>query len=152
MSQSVIAQPGFTAARERPPSSVAGPWAWARANLFGSWWSTAVSLVLGYVILRVAVGFIGWALINAVWSVPYNAQGVADTGPCLKMQGIGACWAIIGDKYRLILFGRYPYAEQWRPALCVALFIGLYVVSAMRRFWRKELALIWVGTTCQGAR
>ena len=102
--------------------------------------------MLGYVILRVAVGFIGWALINAVWSVPYNAQGVADTGPCLKMQGIGACWAIIGDKYRLILFGRYPYAEQWRPALCVALFIGLYVVSAMRRFWRKELALIWVGT------
>ena len=28
----------------------------------------------------------------------------------------------------------------------VLLFIGLYVVSAMRRFWRKELALIWVGT------
>ena len=26
------------------------------------------------------------------------------------------------------------------------LFIGLYVVSAMRRFWRKELALIWIGT------
>ena len=29
--------------------------------------------------------------------------------------------------------------------MCV-LFIGLYVVSAMRRFWRKELALIWIVT------
>jgi general L-amino acid transport system permease protein len=28
----------------------------------------------------------------------------------------------------------------------VLLFIALYVVSAMRRFWRKELALIWIGT------
>jgi general L-amino acid transport system permease protein len=146
MSQSAIAQPGYTAARERPPSNVAGPWAWARANLFGSWWSTAVTLVLGYVILRVAVGFLAWAVVNAVWSVPYNAQGVPDTSVCLKVQGIGACWAVIADKYRLILFGRYPYAEQWRPALCVVLFISLYVVSAMRRFWRKELALIWVAT------
>jgi general L-amino acid transport system permease protein len=146
MSQSAIAEPGYTAARERPPSAVAGPWAWARANLFRSWWSTAVTLLLGYVILRVAVGFIGWALVNAVWSVPYNAQGVPNTSACLKMQGIGACWAVIADKYRLILFGRYPYAEQWRPALCVVLFISLYVVSGMRRFWRKELVLIWVAT------
>jgi len=146
MSQSVIAEPGYTAARERPPSNVAGPWAWARANLFGSWWSTAITLVLGYVILRVAISFIAWAVLHAVWSVPYNAQGVPDTSICLKMQGIGACWAVVADKYRLILFGRYPYAEQWRPALCVVLFISLYVVSAMRRFWRKELALIWVAT------
>lgn len=145
MSQSTVADPGRTAARERPPANVAGPWAWARANLFGSWWSTAITLVLGYVILRVAAGFISWAVLNAVWSVPYNAQGVPDTSTCLKLQGIGACWAVVADKYRLILFGRYPYAEQWRPALCVGLFISLYVVSAMRRFWRKELALIWVG-------
>ena len=69
-----------------------------------------------------------------------------DTAACQNAKGIGACWAVIADKYRLILFGRYPYDEQWRPALCVVLFIGLYVVSAMRRFWRKELALIWIGT------
>ena len=48
---------------------------------------------------------------------------------------------MIHEKYRFILFGRYPFEEQWRPALVVLLFIGLYVVSAMRRFWRKELLL-----------
>ena len=44
--------------------------------------------------------------------------------------GSGACWAMVGEKYRFILFGRYPYDQQWRPAICIALFIGLYAVSA----------------------
>jgi general L-amino acid transport system permease protein len=136
----------YVTARAQPPSSVAGPWAWARANLFYSWLSTAVTLVLIYLILRVGIAFILWAFVHAVWTVPYSAQGTPDTSACQKAQGYGACWAVMVDKYRLILFGRYPYAEQWRPALCVVLFIGLYVVSAMRRFWRKELALIWIGT------
>jgi len=102
--------------------------------------------VLGYLILRAGFAFIDWALVHAIWSVPYSADGIANTAVCQNAKGTGACWAIIADKYRLILFGRYPYDEQWRPAICVLLFIGLYVVSAMRRFWRKELALIWVGT------
>jgi len=147
MSQSAaIADARYTTARERPPSGVTGPWAWARRNLFGSWLSTAVTLLLGYLILRFVISFVSWAFVNAIWSVPYNAQGVADTGACQLAKGVGACWAIVSDKYRLILFGRYPYQEQWRPAICVVLFIALYVVSAIRWFWRKELALIWIAT------
>jgi len=45
-----------------------------------------------------------------------------------------------------MLFGRYPYTLQWRPGICIALFIGLFAVSGTRRFWRRELALIWVAT------
>jgi general L-amino acid transport system permease protein len=86
-----------------------------------------------------------WALFNAVWTVPYSANGIAQTGVCQAVKGTGACWAVIADKYRLILFGRYPYDEQWRPALVVLIFIALYAVSAIRWFWRKELALIWIG-------
>jgi general L-amino acid transport system permease protein len=141
-----VTDPRYTAARDRPPSGTTGPWAWARANLFSNWWSTAISLLLAYVILRFVSGFIAWAVVHAIWSVPYNAQGIPDTSTCQNAKGFGACWAIIPDKYRLILFGRYPYDQQWRPAICVALFVGLYAVSAMRRFWRKELALIWIGT------
>jgi general L-amino acid transport system permease protein len=140
------AAPGLAVARERPPSGVAGPWAWTRTNLFSSWWSTAVTLALGYLILRFSADFVSWAIVHAVWSVPYDAQGRPDNTACQNAKGIGACWAVIAEKYRLILFGRYPYQEQWRPALCVVLFISLYVVSAMRRFWRKELALIWIVT------
>ncbi len=141
-----VVDPRTTAARERPPIGSTGPWGWAKTNLFGSWWSTAITLLLGYMILRIAAGFIAWALINAIWTVPYTPKGAPDTTVCQNAKGIGACWAILPDKYRLILFGRYPYDQQWRPAVCVALYVGLYVVSAMRQFWRKELALIWLAT------
>jgi general L-amino acid transport system permease protein len=136
----------YAPARERPPAGVTGPWAWCRTNLFGSWWSTAITLLLGYLILRLLADFISWAVVHAIWSVPYDAEGHPDNAACQNAKGIGACWAVISDKYRLILFGRYPYDEQWRPALCVALFIGLYVASAIRLFWRKELVLIWLVT------
>jgi general L-amino acid transport system permease protein len=119
--------------------------AWLKENLFATWLSTAVTLALGYLIVRVVVAVAAWALFNAVWTVPYSPTGIAQTAACQAVKGTGACWAVIADKYRLILFGRYPYAEQWRPAICVLIFIGLYCVSAIRRFWRKELALIWIG-------
>src|SRR5208283_3985666 len=135
----VSSQPG-----EAPPG--AGALAWVKENLFPTWASTAVTLGLGYVIVRIAVAFVEWAVIGAVWSVPYSANGIAQTAVCQNAKGTGACWAVIADKYRLILFGRYPYDEQWRPAIVVLLFIGLYAVSGMRRFWRKELALIWIAT------
>ena len=147
MSQSAAAADHVpTAAREQVKIPGLGPWAWLRANLLGSWWSTAITLALGYLILRALFGLVEWGIVNAIWSVPYGANGIADTAVCQNAKGIGACWAVIADKYRLILFGRYPYDEQWRPAIVVLLFIGLYAVSAMRRFWRKELVLIWIAT------
>lgn len=117
--------------------------AWTRENLFNSWWSTAVTLLLGYLIVRAAWGFVDWAFVNAIWSVPQTPNG-PNTQVCRALQGAGACWAVVPEKYRFILFAFYPFDQQWRPALCVALFIGLYIVSARREFWRKELALVWI--------
>ncbi len=135
-----------TAARERPPASVYGPMAWMRANLFSGWLSTIVTLVLGYFVLQLLFGMVSWGVINAVWSVPIGANNLPDPTACRAVHGEGACWAAIGDKWHLILFGRYPFDEQWRPGICIVLFLGLYIVSAMRRFWRAELALIWLVT------
>jgi general L-amino acid transport system permease protein len=135
-----------SAARQSPPpAGSVGVRAWARANLFGSVFSSIVTILLALAIVWVVYHLVEWGLVHAIWSVPYR-NGTADTSVCQNAKGIGACWAVIPDKYRLILFGRYPYAEQWRPAIVVALFIGLYIVSALRRLWRKELAYIWIGT------
>jgi general L-amino acid transport system permease protein len=128
------------AAPRTPPASQIGLQAWLRANLFSSWINTAVTLVVTYFLVRWAIGFVEWGIVNAVWSVPNN-----QTQACRDLRGVGACWAVITEKHRFILFGTYPYEEHWRPALCVLLFIGLYIVSAMRRFWRKELAYVWIG-------
>ena len=135
-----------SATRDRPPLMVSGPVAWARNNLFNTWWSTAVTLALIYIVARTALGFVNWGVLHAVWTVPTDAKGQLDPSLCRDAKGVGACWAVITDKWRLILFGRYSFAEQWRPAICVVLFIALFVVSAMRRFWRVELAYIWIAT------
>ncbi|MBR0643198.1 amino acid ABC transporter permease [Plastoroseomonas hellenica] len=127
------------AAPRTPPISVIGPIAWMRANLFSGWISTAVTLALAYLIARWVIGFVDWAFINAIWSVPNN-----QTQACRDLRGTGACWAVVTEKHRFILFGTYPYEQHWRPALVCVLFVGLYIVSAMRRFWRKELALVWI--------
>jgi general L-amino acid transport system permease protein len=146
MSQATTAGPVPTPQRAQAKIASLGPMAWVRTNLLGSWWSTAVTLLLGYAILRILFTLFEWGIVHAVWSVPYGATGIPNTTVCQNAAGTGACWAVLVDKYRLILFGRYPYYEQWRPALVVLLFIGLYIVSGMRRFWRKELVLIWIGT------
>lgn len=134
----VAGVPGEASVPRRAPTLAVGPVAWARANLFSSWWSTAVTLALAYLVVRWTVGFVDWAIINAVWYVPDN-----QTQACRQLSGIGACWAVVTEKHRFILFGTYPYEEHWRPALVCVLFVGLYVVSAMRSFWRWELAIVW---------
>lgn len=130
----------------RPPAIMLGPWGWARANLFNSWLSTAVTLAIFYLLIRWTISFVDWAFVHAIWTVPATASGTPDSSSCQNIKGIGACWAVIADKYRFILFGRYPFDQQWRPAICILLFIGLFIVSAMRRFWRRELVLIWLAT------
>lgn len=132
-------------ARDRPQVRTLGPLQWARANLFGSV-TSSIATVLAIALLGYwAVGFLSWGVFHAVWSVPQGANG-PDVTACREAIGVGACWAVLGEKYRLIAFGRYPYALQWRPAIVIALFIGLYAASAWRKLWRKELVLLWVGT------
>lgn len=141
----IASAPQAEAAPRAAPIRTTGARAWARANLFASWWSTAVTLVLAYLILRWTVGFVEWAFINAVWSVPMQGDQ-PQTDTCRDLRGVGACWAVIVEKHRFILFGTYPFEEHWRPALACLLFVGLYIISAMRRFWNWRLIPIWVGT------
>ncbi len=110
---------------------------WARANLFNGWGNTAATLLVVYALWKLLPPFFDWALVKAVWWSP-------DAKAC-RAEGSGACWALIADKHRFMLFGTYPFDAQWRPALASLIFVALYVVSAMRAFWRPWLALVWLG-------
>jgi general L-amino acid transport system permease protein len=148
MSDITLGTTGVRAAAAAPrsaPITSIGPIAWARQNLFGNWWSTAVTLLLAYLIVRWTIGFVDWAFVNAIWSVP-SVGTQPQTQACREIKGTGACWAVIHEKHRFILFGTYPFEQHWRPALVCLLFVGLYIVSAMRRFWNWKLVPIWAGT------
>src|SRR5438552_14913453 len=116
------------------------PIGWLRANLFPSIPSTVISLLLIFLLAKACVSFVQWGFWNAIWTAPGN-----QTGACRAIRGLGACWAIIPEKYRFILFGTYPFDEQWRPALAVLLFIALFYLSSRRALWRRELAYLWIG-------
>ncbi len=100
--------------------------------------------MLIYVIGLEAIRFFEWGVLHAVFTVPHDAMDRPQTDQCRAAIGTGACWAILPEKYRFILFGVYPYDDQWRPAICIALFLGLYVASGMRRFWNIRLVAIWI--------
>jgi general L-amino acid transport system permease protein len=121
------------------PPSVRGSLAWLRTSLFSSWLSAVITLLLAFLILRGLWSLVQWGLLNAVWWVPENQSQA-----CRTVHGTGACWAVVTEKHRFILFATYPFDQQWRPALVIMMFVALYVVSAMRRFRRKELILIWL--------
>ena len=120
-----------------PPPPRGSALAWARANLFSSLPNALVTLACLWLLVQTVPPLIDWALLNAVWSSP-------DPGQCRAAEG--ACWALIEQKHRLILFGLYPYDEHWRPLVAVALFIGAVAISCNPAFWRPWLALVWAGT------
>ena len=115
-----------------------------RRRLFGSVWSSLTTLALGAAAWHAGAALFDWAWTQAVFAVPGSGLQV-DTSACRAVEGSGACWAIIPEKLRFILFGRYLYEQQWRPALCIALFLALFAASTQRRLWGLRLVAIWVG-------
>ena len=113
---------------------------WLRTNLFSSIPNGILSVVLLALLAKGIFSFVQWGIANAVWLTPAN-----DSSACKAARGLGACWAVIPEKYRFILFGTYQFDEQWRPAISVLLFVSLYYLSTRRALWRRELIYLWIG-------
>jgi general L-amino acid transport system permease protein len=131
----VAAAPSFIHARP-PPVQRAGAPSWLRENLFSSPASTLATLLLAALLAWAASIALGWGLIHAVW--------IADADRCQAARGVGACWGVIAEKGRLILLGRYPVDEGWRPVTATAMLLALVAASCNRRLWSASLALLWL--------
>lgn len=107
---------------------------WTRRNLFAGPVSTLLTLVSLALLLATVPPLFRWAVLNA---------SVTPDPTYCRAQG-GACWGFVTEKYRLILFGIYPYEEQWRPTLAVIGFIAMVLVSAHPANWRRWLAAMWM--------
>ena len=116
------------------PVQTEGLVAWIRLNLFSSWGTGLMTILVGGVMLYAIPQFLSWAVFRAAWLPNYDA---------CRVDGVGACWGVVAEKYRIILFGRYPYEEQWRPLLATALMLALLVASCTRAFWKPWLVVLW---------
>jgi len=102
--------------------------------LFTGRLNTAISLSLIAAFVWLTSELLPWALFNAVFAVDLNA--------CREARGEGACWGVIGEKWRLIIFGRYPFEEAWRPVVASVLMVSACVAISQRQFWRTSTFLL----------
>lgn len=118
-----------------PPRRARGPLAWLRANLFSSAFSAVATLVVATVCAGVLPGAVRWLITRAVYAPDYEA--------CRRLAHRAACWGFVSEKHRLILFGRYPYEEQWRPLAATLLVVAALAVTAHPWAWRRWLLPAW---------
>ena len=127
----------FTPIDPRPaPIRTEGLVPWVRRNLFGNPASSLATLVMLALAVWLLPKLFSWAVLEAV--VAANAE------QCQAARGVGACWGVITEKYRLIIFGRYPFDQQWRPEIATIALVALLVVSCVRTFWKPWLVLLWL--------
>ena len=118
----------------RPPVTSIGPIGWVRRNLFNGALNSILTVIILLFLGKVVPSLVRWAFIDSAWFTSGQA--------CRK--AAGACWSIISTNYRFILFGFYPYEEQWRPLLSMGILFGLLLYSRDRTHWRKPLAYAWI--------
>ena len=111
-----------------------------RAPMFRDRTNAIATVILGVAIAYAGLRFLKWGMFNAVWSLPRDAGSDA----CRAVTGEGACWAVIAERFRFILCGAYPFAEQWRPAIACLLFVALYAASTVRTWWNWRLLTLWI--------
>ncbi|CDX33766.1 amino-acid transporter subunit; membrane component of ABC superfamily [Mesorhizobium sp. SOD10] len=120
---------------ELPPTQQAKFIPDLRRDYFSTTGRSLVTLVCLALIAYLVWSFIDWALLRSVWA------GTPED--CHKASG--ACWAVVTDRYRLILFGLYPYEEQWRSALACLAILATVVLSCIPLFWSARLLpIIWL--------
>ncbi len=101
--------------------------------LFGDKIRTIISILLIFIAVFAGPGLINWLLLDATW--------VGTSEDC-RVNG-GACWAFLGVKLNLIVFGAYPTAEIWRPLVFMALLtlIATYAYQRPRSIKQAILCL-----------
>lgn len=118
----------------KPPVTSIGPIGWIKENLFNGVLNSVLTLAILILLGRVIPPLFRWAFIDSAWLTSGQA--------C--RQAAGACWSIISTNYRFILFGFYPYEEQWRPLSAMLILFGLLLYSRDRKHWKKSLAYAWI--------
>jgi len=98
-------------------------------------WFDAVLLAMA---LAASWPLLRWGIFEAIW-----------TGTAADCRAAhGACWALLAEKGRLMMFGAYPANEIARPAAATMIFLGLMLWSLVDtgRHWRLIIAGWGIGT------
>jgi general L-amino acid transport system permease protein len=126
-----------------PPVLDKGYIAWVRKNLLATPLDAVLTIMALLVLAWALPPMIKWLFIDASWTG--GGRGVCATaaqGGSQPEGWTGACWAFVGAKLDVFMFGRYPIDERWRPMLVGALFMALLVPILIPKIPYKGLNAI----------
>ena len=118
----------------KPPVTHVGVVGWIRTNLFKGWFNSLLTVITIYCLWVILPPLIRWAFIDSRW---------ISTGAECNQAG-GACWSVITANIRFITFGFFPYEQQWRPFVAMALLVALLFYSRNRNHWKRHLVYAWI--------
>lgn len=108
-----------------------------RTRYFRNAWDATVSTVCVLAIAYLAIRFFQWAILDGVWQAKSASE-------CAS-RDTGACWAVLPARWRLLLFGLYPYEQQWRPALGSFVLLLAAVLTCIPWFWQlSRIVVLWL--------
>lgn len=116
-----------------------------RRALLRKWAGTPVTALVSA--CGAALGlWVLWLVLD--WAVLSAASPLRPMAVCADTDG--ACWRFYVEKGRFMLFGTYPYAEHWRPALVSLLLlalsglVGLRITGRLRFIRPRMLIAVWI--------
>lgn len=118
----------------KPPVTSVGPLGWMRRNLFNGWLNSLLTVLVLYLLWLSIPPLLKWALWDSLWF----------SGPEACRQSGGACWSVITQNLRFIIFGFYPFDQHWRPLVAMGLLLALVLASQRQQLWGRRLGLAWL--------
>lgn len=113
-----------------PPALSIGIIAWLRGNLFSSPTNIVTTFVVAWLLYKILPPGLEWFYFDAAFSG-------ADRDECRANAG-GACWAVIRERFQLLVYGFYPQASRWRVNLSfILLIVALVPILFENVPWRK---------------
>ena len=128
-----------------PPATEIGVWGWIYHNLLSTKMNFFITLATLYLLYIIIPPMIDWLFLHSV----FNAGSRDECRAIMDEQyggARGACWAFIGQRFELFVYGFYPEAERWRVnlsfILMIAALIPILFDKVPQRKWGLRFSLL----------
>jgi general L-amino acid transport system permease protein len=108
-----------------PPITEVGVIGWIRHNLFSSTTNIVITVLTLYLLYVIVPPLLNWLFLDAVFS----AESRDDCRAVAEAAGheLGACWAFIGKRFEIFVYGFYPEEERWRVNVSFIMMIAALI-------------------------
>ena len=122
-----------------PPVTEVGAIGWIRKNLFSSTTNVVITVLTLYLLYVIIPPMVNWLFLNAI----FVAESRDDCRAIAAAAGhdLGACWAFIGKRFEIFVYGFYPVEQRWRVNLSFIVMVAALVPVLFDNVPNRKYAL-----------